>query len=72
MYRDTAPVPATIFVTGDMFDSYRLSLNFKEQVVINERFYIKPLLEITGDIRRSGLTRRCTGQPPMRSLRGCR
>jgi hypothetical protein len=39
-----------IFISSAGFDYYRFPLNFKELVVVNKRFYIKPLLPmLSGD-----------------------
>lgn len=35
-----------IYRTDDRFDLYRLPISFSEQVVVNDRFYIKPLLPL--------------------------
>lgn len=33
-----------VFITGDMFETYRLPLDFKEQVLVDDHFLITPLL----------------------------
>jgi Bacterial archaeo-eukaryotic release factor family 7 len=41
-----------LFISKDLFRSYRLPLNFKEHVVIGDRFHLKPLLPFfSGDGR---------------------
>ncbi len=41
-----------VFLTPDNFNYYRLPLKFNEEVIINERFYLKPLLPLfSGDGR---------------------
>jgi hypothetical protein len=35
-----------LFITEELFDYYWLPVNFRETVVVNRRFYIKPLLEL--------------------------
>ncbi|MGQ9553853.1 MAG: baeRF3 domain-containing protein [Anaerolineae bacterium] len=41
-----------MFVATDAFHSYRLPISFEEQVILNERFQIKPLLPLFSDDRR--------------------
>jgi hypothetical protein len=41
-----------LFFSPDYFDTYRVGLSFEEQVVVGQRFHVKPLLPVfTGDGR---------------------